>query len=62
MSVTISGILISVLGFVVSKFNLPVTTDEVEHFTAIAMQLGGLIIAWYGRWRQGDVTPIGRRK
>jgi len=41
---------------------LGVTQDEVSGFTTTVVAIVGLIMAWYGRYRKGDVTFFGFRK
>ena len=57
---TITGVLISVVGTVLVKFGFSDTcTNEI--ITNAPLVIGG-IVAWIGRVRQGDVTWLGVRK
>lgn len=51
MSITITGLII----LLVSQF---VPAEEVE----TVMEAVGIIIAWYGRYRLGDISIFGSRK
>lgn len=56
MSLTLQGVLVIVLGFVI---------DNAEIANALAtdiVMVVGIVLAWYGRYRQGDIDPLGFRK
>lgn len=61
-SLTISSILVALLGFLLDKLGISVGGDELTAFITLAMQLGGILFAWYGRYRVGDVTLLGGRR
>lgn len=62
MSVTIIGLVITILGFLAKWFNwnLP-GNDEIEQFLTAIVTLAGIVIAWFGRWRKGDISLFGIR-
>ncbi|MGH7391441.1 MAG: hypothetical protein ACREM3_18570 [Candidatus Rokuibacteriota bacterium] len=69
MSMTISGLIITIVGFLLQQLGVPYAEEElrglVGHAVAIVALVGqaaGIVIAWYGRYRQGDVTLIGQRR
>lgn len=54
MSKTIVGLLVSLLGLIgVAQF---ISESELTQFIDLAIQLGGLLWAWYGRYKA--VLPI----
>ena len=59
MSRTISGLLVSLLGLLgVSQI---ISDTEIAQFLDLAIQLGGLLWAWYARYKAGGVTIVGTR-
>ncbi|MDI6820922.1 MAG: hypothetical protein QMD65_01960 [Patescibacteria group bacterium] len=62
MSVTQIGNYVALTSFILGLFKINIATEELSQaFTAVFV-LVGLAISWYGRFRKGDLTPIGRRK
>jgi hypothetical protein len=68
-SVTMSGIATFVLGTLLNRIGVPVAEDELADTMADALtagslllQVGGSVLAWYGRWRKGDVSALGVKK
>lgn len=60
MSLTIIGILVSVLGPALVQVGFSeVCANEVVAYVPV---LVGGMIAWYGRIRKGDLTALGLRK
>ena len=60
MSLTIIGIIVSVLGTALVQFGFSEgCANEVVAYVPV---LVGGITAWYGRIRKGDVTALGLRK
>jgi hypothetical protein len=56
VSLTIQGLLVVMLGFVI---------DNAEIANSLATDLvivGGIVMSWYGRYRQGNVDLLGFRK
>lgn len=62
MSITISGLIITVISFVVSRYGLPFTEAEINSVVIGLAEVIGIAIAWYGRYRQGDITALGTKK
>lgn len=62
MSITIIGLIITILGFLAKWFhwNLP-GDEELQAFLTAVVSLGGIVVAWYGRVRKGDITIFGKR-
>ena len=60
MSLTIIGIIVSLVGTALVKFGFSETcTNEI--ITNAPLVIGG-VIAWIGRVRQGDVNILGVKK
>ena len=55
MSVTITGIIVFLLAKVIPL-------EQASQFVDTAIQLIGIALAWYGRYRIGDITWYGTRK
>jgi len=52
-SMTIVGVIV----MIASQFAPEMEVQSVEVETILAAV--GIIVAWYGRWRQGDVSIVG---
>jgi hypothetical protein len=50
MSLTITGLIL----LIASQF---VPAEEVQ----LVLEAVGVIVAWYGRWRLGDISVVGLR-
>jgi hypothetical protein len=50
MSLTITGLVV----LIASQF---VPAEEVQ----LVLEAVGVIVAWYGRWRLGDISVVGLR-
>lgn len=61
-SFTITGLLVSLIGFVLQESDIDVTQNDLDTFMTILLQIGGIFMAWYGRVRRGDITLFGKRK
>jgi hypothetical protein len=67
-SVTYIGIIVAALGWIAEKAGLPsdsFTSIQVEgliNSIGFVMQVVGAVVAFYGRYRQGDINLLGRRK
>lgn len=60
MSLTIGGILVSLLGTLLVKFGFTeACTSEIVQLSPLAV---GSIMAWIGRVRVGDISIFGVRK
>ena len=62
MSLTYSGLYISLLGFLAQAFKLPISNEEITQIVTGALQVIGIIVAAFGRYRAGGVTVGGFRK
>lgn len=64
-SLTQTGNLVALaglLGTVLNYFGVNIASEELEKLLTAAAVLVGIIVAWIGRYRQGDLTPAGFRK
>lgn len=61
-SVTIIGIVVAVIGRLGQAAGVHTDSVTVENLTevvTVAMQIIGVLTAWYGRIRKGDVSIVG---
>jgi len=61
-SVTIVGILVMFLSNIMDSLDLPIVQDDLVATVNTLILLVGGLVAWYGRWRKGDITWYGKRK
>ena len=63
MSLTIAGLIVAVLGRIAQSlgYNLNVSQESLVQAVTVFVQLAGLFIAWYGRYRKGDISLLGKR-
>ena len=61
-SLTQAGIYVSVIGFLVQMFKLNIASEEITQLVTSVITLVGLGVAWYGRYRKGDITVLGIKK
>lgn len=62
MSLTIRGIVVMVLGYALSKVDMPVQEERLASFVETAIVIAGAAMAWYARFRQGGINVFGMRK
>ena len=62
-SLTIIGLIVSLVGTLVNTFHIPLpyTMDEIEKALTVIATLLGIVIAWIGRYRHGDITLFGKK-
>ena len=61
-SQSITGILIAIIGFLGTYFGVPFVETELDNFIRTSgkiLELIGLIWAYAGRYRKGDITAFG---
>jgi len=51
-------VIAAVISMVLGKFGVSFLPEEV----AMVIAAIGVGISWYGRWKKGDLTPLGFRK
>lgn len=62
MSLTIGGIIAFVVGsFIREMTGSEIPDPELAAFVSVGLQFFGAILAWYGRFRQGDITWYGKK-
>lgn len=63
-SVTIAGILAMVLGAIAKQINhqFPVSEQDLANAISTGVQIIGLVLAYIGRVRQGDINWWGGKK
>lgn len=59
MSLTITGILTIILSQIMGDV---VSVEDLETFINVSGLVIGAGVAWYGRWRHGDITIFGTKK
>ena len=62
-SMTVAGVLAMLLGAIAKQINhqLPVTEQDIANTVTTIIQVLGLLLAYIGRVRQGDITWYGRK-
>ena len=58
-SLTITGLVVLILGFVFSKMGIPLAEGSLETTITTLVQIAGGVIVWWGRYRQGDISVFG---
>ena len=62
MSATILGLVVAILGRLSDAVGINIGNEELTTTINVILQIGGVILAWWGRWRAGGITPLGLRK
>lgn len=60
-SVTLTGILISLLAYASEHFGLGIEESDITSFVLNLAQIVGMLIVYYDRWSKGDVNFLGRK-
>ena len=47
---------------ILNHYKVGIAKEEIELFLGSALAIGGLLLNWYKRWAQGDLTSLGFRK
>lgn len=61
-SLTYTGIIVSIVGFILSQLGVPFEMEQLTASIAFILNIGGALVALYGRFRNGDVTWSGAKK
>ena len=64
-SLTIKGVFITFLAWAFMQAGMKIDSEQVRTFVEVATgiaQLIGIVMAYVGRWRHGDITLLGKRK
>lgn len=62
MSVTIQGLIVALLGIILKATGTPFLEGDLAITVNTLITLVGVIVAWYGRVRRGDISIGGVRK
>jgi hypothetical protein len=61
VSLTIQGLLVILISLLLKIFHIPFVPSEVDKTVSSLLEVVGIGIAWYGRYRQGNITVFGRK-
>jgi len=56
------GIIVTLASFLAKMLELNIAPGNIETTVLTILAFIGAIIAFYGRYRKGDITPLGVRK
>lgn len=62
MSITITGIVVTFLSWLLSSSGIELATESLQNFVEVFGVLIGIVVSYYGRWRHGDITVMGMKK
>jgi hypothetical protein len=62
LSVTITGLIVGIIAWILKGADIPVAEGSLETTIQVLVALVGAAGIWYGRWRQGDINVLGKRK
>lgn len=62
MSVTITGVLVALVGYLFTWLGIPVIPEQLEPIISGVVGVVGLIVAYYGRVKKGDVNALGLKR
>ena len=61
-SLTYTGVIVFAVGYLFQLAGVPFVPQELESTIAFAVALVGALQALWGRYRMGDLKPLGGRK
>ena len=61
MSFTLQGLLVAILGSLLTKFGIPNVPEQVAQVVSALITIGGWVAVWWGRYRQGGITWYGKK-
>ena len=61
-SLTITGLIVILLVWLFEHSGIDIGSEQVQNFIEVIVALVGIATAWYGRWRQKDISILGRKK
>ena len=61
MSITIIGIIVGLVGLLFQQSGVEIAPEKIQTTVEVTAQFIGLIIAWWGRYRTGDIKWFGKR-
>jgi hypothetical protein len=62
MSLTLTGLVVALIGFIFQQGGVDVAPEKIQTTIEVVMQAVGLITAYIGRFRQGDIKWYGVKK
>lgn len=62
MSITYTGIIVTLLATFLPKLGIDVGTDQLTMTISTLATIGGALLALWGRYRLGGITVLGSRK
>ena len=62
MSVTIQGLIVAILGWLMTRSGVPFIEGDIETFVSVGASIIGALMVYWGRFRKGDISPLGFRK
>lgn len=61
-SVTYLGIITFCIGWIFEKVGVPFVKLELQQTIEFLVKFAGVLVAFYGRWRRGDIDVFGGKK
>lgn len=61
-SVTIAGLIVLALTQIFAASGVQIAPESIQATAETLVSLVGIVIAWFGRYRVGDITIAGTRK
>ena len=61
MSITFIGLITTLVGFLFQQSGVNIAPDKIQTTIEVITQAVGLVIIWYGRFKQGDVRWFGKK-
>ena len=62
MSTTIIVVIVSLVGLLFQQSGVEVAPEKIQTTIEVVMQFVGLIVVYYGRYKQGDIRWFGVKK
>lgn len=62
MSLTISSLVVMILGIFLKGAGFELAPEEIQEFIAVLLQFVGAVGVYWGRYRAGDLKWFGGRK
>lgn len=60
-SLTITGLIVMLIGFLFQQAGYDIEQTKIDDFVMVLVQIIGMIGVYWGRYRQGDITLIGKK-
>ena len=62
MSLTITGVIVSVVVWLADRAGVKLGTEQIAEFLITGGQIIGMVLIYWGRMRKGDLNLFGGRK